>query len=165
MWNKGLYDEVTKPVLDYTQPVEDLNANDSTWVFDRVTGQLVSYDDEPNSVKGKDDYFVPLTEYSYINSDTLVFAIEGSSLKRHLPDIRGSSEIPFMFQIVDYDINFTGKILRDKYYVTLVWADDPNRCTLPEDCPDPVIIEEEGAYKLIAGLTAASLAFLSLVSF
>ncbi len=92
----------------------------------------------------------------------LVIALEGSSLKLNLPDVRGSSKIPLRFQILDYGV-LGGNIIRSKYDVDLTWADDPNRCTIPADCPDPVVEEEKASY-LLSSLSAFTLAASYLLS-
>ena len=45
---------------------------------------------------------MPIPNKTQITEDMLVIAIEGTSLKENLPEVRGGSEVPFYFQIIDY---------------------------------------------------------------
>lgn len=61
-----------------------------------------TYEDNEKTILSKDDYFVPIPTKTKITEDMLVIAIEGTSLKENLPELRGGSDVPFYFQIIDY---------------------------------------------------------------
>ena len=63
----------------------------ATWTFDRSTGYLAKFEDAPNTILNNDNYFVPIPEKTRIETDRLVMAFEGSSVKPLLPDIRANS--------------------------------------------------------------------------
>ena len=107
-----------------------------------------------------DNYFVPVPEKTRIETDRLVMAFEGSSVKPLLPDIRANSTIQLKFQFTDYHDTFATRVLRQNYTATLTWSDDYNACTLPADC---VVVE--GAMRRISFFTAASIALFSLLPF
>lgn len=73
------------------------------WHFNRSTGVLESSEDLDTSLKTKDDYWIPIKSLTSISEDRLVIAVEGTSLKPNLPDVRSGSKVPFWFQIMDYD--------------------------------------------------------------
>ena len=89
--------------------------NISTWTFN-ASGYLDTYEDNEKTILSKDDYFVPIPSLTQITEDKLVIAIEGTSLKENLPEIRGGSEVPFYFQIIDKEED-AGKytILRQRF--------------------------------------------------
>ena len=108
-----------------------------------------------------DNYFVPIPEKTRIETDRLVMAFEGSSVKPLLPDIRANTTQEFKFQIIDYYDTFGTTVLRQNYTATLTWSDDFNGCTLPADC----FVEEDGSMRRISFFTATSIALFSLLSF
>lgn len=95
-----------------------------------------------------------------------MIGIEGTSLKEQLPELRGGSDVPFYFQIIDYEPKIGGLILRQKIEdKKLVFSEEYNGCNLPrEDCKEPDS-EDDGASSLLASLTAAALAGASLLAF
>ena len=80
---------------------------DEIWRFNE-SGVMDSATATSSSKKTQEDYFVPIMSKTSISNDMLVIALEGSSLKNHLPDVRwgypdGSfTTVPFTFQIFDY---------------------------------------------------------------
>ena len=163
LWNKGLYDAPKASIDGYLDEF-DTEQNVSTWKFARDTGILSEWSDNDQSLKNKDDYFVPIPELSRISEDMLIIALEGSSLKLNLPDVRGGSTGTLRFQLVDFDLTIPGRRIRDKYDVDLTWSQYENRCTLPADCPDPVL-EEESAVGMLSGVTAMMLAAVMALAF
>lgn len=107
---------------------------------------------------------MPIKKDSSISEDRLVIAIEGISLKKNLPEIRGGLRLPFYFQILDYEPNpLNAWKLRQRNIVELVFSEDANTCTLPKDCLDSELDDNRGdTFSLIAG---ASLSLLSIVLF
>jgi len=92
----------------------------------------------------------------------LVIAIEGTSLKPKLPEVRWGSKVPFWFQILDYDVVTKAWTIRQRNTVELQFAENPNECTLPAECVDPdAEVVKEGASPL-ASFVVASLALASL---
>ena len=68
-----------------------------------MTGQLLSNDETIDSSGDSDEFFVPIKAKSSISEDRLVIAIEGSSLKPLLPEVRWGARLPIYLQIIDYD--------------------------------------------------------------
>lgn len=163
-WNKGLRDNVGDVVDGYIDQF-DTEQNVSTWTFNRSSGLLDSFADNEKTIKSKDDYFVPIPELTKIENNRLVMAFEGSNFKLNLPDVRGSSEIPLRFQILDYNYDLEGRVLRSKFDAKLIWADDPNACTWPGDCKEEEV-EDEGAFNsLTTTLCASAFAMATLLAF
>ena len=83
---------------------------------------------------------------SSVSEDRLVIAFEGVSLKKKLPEIRQGTEIPFYFQILDFEpAPISAWTIRQRETVNLKFADDVNKCTKPATCPDPDADDEDGA--------------------
>ena len=99
------------------------------------------------------------TQTSY---ERFVISLEGSSLKQNLPPVRAGSSIKFWFQIIDYNPDIPGRVLRAKHVVYMTWTDDFLRCTTPDPCPEP---EKDAAMGLFSSVTAAVLLIASLFSF
>ena len=47
-----------------------------------------------------------------ITDDMMVLAIEGTSLKQKLPEVRWGSKVPFTFQILDFNPDTKAQIIR-----------------------------------------------------
>lgn len=58
------------------------------------------------------DYFVPILDKTRITDDMMVLAIEGTSLKTKLPEVRWGSKVPFTFQILDFNPDTKAQIIR-----------------------------------------------------
>ena len=164
IWNKGLYDAPKASIDGYLDEFDD-KQNVSTWKFARDTGLLSESADNDQSLNTNDGYFVPIPELSSISENQLVIALEGSSLKPNLQDVRGGSTGTLRFQIVDFDLTIPGRRIRDKYDVDLTWSQFQNRCTLPDDCPEPVIEEESAVSMLSSGVTTMMLAAIMALAF
>jgi len=72
-----------------------------------------------------------------------------------LPELRGGSDVPFYFQIIDYDSSLGGRILRERFDTKLIFSEDYNGCNLPAECVDDSE-ESDGAASLLTSFTAAS---------
>lgn len=109
---------------------------------------------------------MPIPSVTEISEDRLVIGIEGTSLKEQLPELRGGSQVPFYFQIIDFVPSLGGLILRQKIEdIDLIFSEEYNGCNLPaDDCVEPDS-EADGASSLLASLTAAALAGASLLAF
>ena len=92
----------------------------------------------------------------------LVIAIEGTSLKALLPEIRWGSTLPFYFQILDYTgAPYNAWRIRQRNIVQLTFSEDANSCTLPStECVSEFELEEDGAASMWI-TAAASFALIS----
>lgn len=150
-------------VTDYKGQFDD-TYNISDWLFDRATGVLNSANDTFDSLKPKNDYWIPVQWATTISNDRLVISVEGTSLKQYLPEVRGGSKVPFYFQFIDFDDFDTSLRRRQLDKVDLIFQDDPNACNLPATCELPVE-EEEGAFSLTTTLAASLFTVTALLSF
>ena len=136
--------------------------NVATWTFDHDTGYLDTFADNEDTIKSKDPYFVPIQSKTVITEDMLVIAIEGTSLKENLPELRAGSTVPFYFQIIDYNLENAGYMLRQRFDIELKWSEDYNGCNEPAECKEDVV--EEGS-SMLATFAASSIALASLLAF
>ena len=111
------------------------------------------------------EYFVPIQKITKIDDDMLVIGLEGNNFKPNLPELRVGSEVPFTFQIVDYDTGLPGRRLRQKVEVILNWADDYHRCTKPFPCVAPEVIAEDFASTLYTMAAVSSMALFTALAF
>ena len=160
LFDRGLYDLPGASVNSYKEI--DLVQNIARWTFNDQTGIMKDSNDTDNSIKSKDDYWVPVHSKSFIDEDRMVLVIEGTSLKPNLPEIRTGSTIPFSFQINDFDLEINGLIVRQLTNVVLTFADDTNSCNLPAECIAPVL--DEGAFSLMS-FGASTIILVTLLSF
>ena len=98
-FKEGLYDDVGGRIdAPYNlDSGDDKEQHETEWKFNETTGQLESHDQTSDSVKGDDLYFVPIVDKTSISEDRLVIALEGTSMKQLLPEIRWGTTLPFYF--------------------------------------------------------------------
>lgn len=110
---------------------------------------------------------MPVPDLTRIETNRLVLGFEGSNFKLNLPDVRGSTKIPVRFQITDYVTDLPGLMLRQKFDVELIWADDPNACTWPGDCKieEEVSADDAAFNSLTTTLSATVFAVATLLAF
>ena len=160
IYEKGLYYKAGQSIDGYNLEVYDTERNVitthnvSTWKFDSA-GKLDSFADNEDTIKSKDEYFMPVQSLTKIEDDRLVIVLEGTSLKLNLPEIRGGSEVPFYFEIIDFDKTIEGRILRQQFQVNLKWSEDYNGCNEPADCVVETV--EEGT-SMLSAFAASSIA-------
>ena len=165
IYKRGLYDKVGGRIdAPYNNPVEpDSFKFQNSWAFNSA-GYLDKVTKSGDSVLTDADYWVPIKPKTTISEDRLVIAIEGSSLKTKLPEVRWGSKVPFTFQILDYSLETTAWIIRMRETVELTFTDDPNSCTLPSTaCIDPDAVLESAS--LFAVKSALSLAMVAMIAF
>ena len=81
---------------------DDPNKHETEWKFDSTSGKLASVTETGDSEQPASKYFVPIKDKTQIAEDMLVIAIEGTSLKKLLPEVRWGLTLPFYFQILDF---------------------------------------------------------------
>ena len=93
-----------------------------------------------------------------------MISIEGTSLKKMLPEVRWGTTLPLYFQILDYDPSTKAWLIRQRNVVEIAFSENPNSCTLPAVCIDPEAEEEDGS-KALAIMAATSLSLLTVALF
>lgn len=114
IFKKGLYDKPTSRIdVPYNLPSsQDSQKLEEIWKFDANSGKLNSVEATGDSLMPQSDYFVPIMDKTRITDDMMVLAIEGTSLKQKLPEVRWGSKVPFTFQILDFNPDTKAQIIR-----------------------------------------------------
>ena len=97
-YRNGLYDKQLA-ILDLpinNPAIEDEVMLEEIWRFNE-DGVMDSATPTDLSKLTQADYFVPIMSETRISKDMLVIALEGTALKKHLPEVRWGSTVPFSF--------------------------------------------------------------------
>ncbi len=100
-YKSGLYD---KPLAILNLPInteavkeeEENPPLEEIWRFNE-DGVMDSATPTDFSKLTQEDFFVPIMSKTKISRDMLVIALEGTALKKHLPEVRWGTTVPFTF--------------------------------------------------------------------